>query len=117
MNVGLNVLLLPRLGLLGAVLATSAANLTALVLMVALAHRYGFRVQRSTAVLLLLPISVTLGPWIASLVLLAFLLEIVGSDRLLSRKEKEELLAGCAQYTDRIPWLRRAAAVSEAKGG
>ena len=116
-NVGLNVVLLPRLGLLGAVLATSAANLTALVLMVALAHRFGFHVQRSTAVLLLLPISVTLGPWIASLVLLAFLLEIIGSDRLLSREEKEELLAGCAQYTDRIPWPWRAASVSEAKGG
>ena len=116
-NVGLNLVLLPRLGLLGAVLATSAANFTALALMVALAHYFGFRAQRSTVTLLLLPASVILGPWIALLVLLAFLLEIVGSDRILSREEKAELMAGCAQYLDRIPWLRRASAVSDAKGG
>ena len=54
-NVGLNLLLLPRLGLLGAVLATAAANFVALMVVVAISRRLGFRVDLGTWVALLLP--------------------------------------------------------------
>jgi O-antigen/teichoic acid export membrane protein len=109
MNVGLNFLLLPRLGLLGAVLATTAANGTALALMLLLGRRLGLELHRGTVATLFLPLSLVLGPWIALLALAAFALEIVGSDRLLSREEKQELGAGAARYFARIrPWLPRA---------
>ena len=45
-NVGLNLILLPRLGLEGAVLATAAANGAALLLMSLLCRRYGFSLHR-----------------------------------------------------------------------
>ena len=47
-NVALNFALLPRLGLLGAVLATAAAHFTALMLIVTMSSRLGFRVDRGT---------------------------------------------------------------------
>ena len=106
-NVVLNCLLLPRLGLLGAVLATTAANFAALILMVALSCRLGFRVHRGTLVMLVLPLVVCLGPWVALIGLMLMTIEILLSNRLFSVEEKQELLAGVSQYTDRLPWLRR----------
>ena len=114
-NVVLNTLLLPRLGLLGAVLATAAANFTALTLMVALSRRLGFRIHRGAVALLAMPISISLGPWVTSLVLAAVALEIAGSDRIFSREEKQEILAGAAPYLDRLPWLPHATALGPAK--
>ncbi|MGD0900232.1 MAG: lipopolysaccharide biosynthesis protein, partial [Thermoguttaceae bacterium] len=84
-NVGLNFVLLPRLGLLGAVLAATAANAAALAMMLLLGRRFGLQVHRGTVATVLLPLSISLGPWVACLAIAAFALEIVGSDRLLSR--------------------------------
>jgi len=97
-NVGLSCLLLPRLGLLGAVLAAAAANGTALLLVLVCSRRLGLQVHRGTTATLLLPLAVSLGPWIALAVLAAFALEIAGSERLWSRQEKQEVLAGAAHY-------------------
>ena len=99
LNVGLNLLLLPRLGLLGAVLATTAANLVALVLICVFNHLLGFHLDRGVRVVFALPPAICLGPWIASLVLLAVVLEAVSSERLLSREEKNLLVAGWEKYT------------------
>jgi O-antigen/teichoic acid export membrane protein len=107
-NVVLNCLLLPRLGLLGAVLATTAANATALGLMVALARHFGFRVHSGTVTALLLPVCIPLPPWIAVLLLATCLLELVGSDHLLSADEKHELRSGAGQYWAKLAprrWL------------
>lgn len=112
-NVVLNFLLLPRLGLLGAVLSTSAANGAALALMVLLARRFGFRVHGGTVVLLALPICISLGPWIALLVLVTVAVEVVGADRLLSREEKQELWAGTSPYFEWLLRFRREKAVHE----
>ncbi len=101
-NVGLNLLLLPRLGLLGAVLATSAANLVALLLVCAFNHLLGFRFDLGTGVVVALPLAVCLGPWLALLVLIAVAVEAVGSDRLLSGEEKRQLADGYRQYLDRF---------------
>jgi PST family polysaccharide transporter len=100
-NVGLNLLLLPRMGLLGAVLATTAANLVALVAVCAFNHALGFRVDRGTRVVLALPLAVCLGPWLALLVLIAVALEAARSQRLLSREEKRQLVEGLEQYVER----------------
>jgi len=109
LNVILNLLLLPRLGLLGAVLATSAANLVALVLMLWFDRLLGLRIDRGIWVLLAAPLALCLGPWIASLVLAAIVLEVAGSERLLSRQEKRRVAQGWTDYLERFRslWLRR----------
>ena len=97
-NVVLNLLLLPRLGLPGAVLATAAANGVVLFLMLGLSSRHGFRVHRGTVVGLLLPLSIPLGPWIVLLTLTAVVLDAVATDHYLSREEKQEIRAGAEKY-------------------
>jgi len=110
-NVSLNLLWLPRMGLLGAVLATAAANGVALFLMLALCRRYGLGVHRGTIVGLLLPISIPAGPWVVLLVLAAVLVETLATDQYLSREEKLEILAGVQKYLGKFRfWPRRAEA-------
>jgi O-antigen/teichoic acid export membrane protein len=101
-NVLLNALLLPRLGLLGAVLATSAANLVALLLVFRFASRLGFRADGGTWAILAAPASFVLGPWTAMAVLAAIATEAVASDRFLSREEKDLLLSKAADYAQRM---------------
>ena len=86
------------MGLLGAVLATAAANGVALFLMLALCRRYGLGIQRGTIVGLLLPLSIPAGPWVVILVLAAVLVETLATDRYLLREEKQEIVAGARQY-------------------
>ena len=105
-NVGLNLLLLPRLGLLGAVLATTAANLIALGLICWFNHLLGFRTDRGLRVVLALPICVCLGPWLAMLVLAAVLLEAVFSDHLFAPEEKREISHALEKNLGRIGKLR-----------
>ena len=107
-NVTLNLLLLPRLGLLGAVLATTAANVVVLALILNFNCRLGFRVDAGLWVALGLPLAVCLGPWIALLVLAAVALAAIASDRLLSPDEKRQLAEGCQQYLRRWRVLRSA---------
>ena len=93
----------------GAVLATATANGVALLLMVALSSRYGFRVHRGTIVGLLLPITIPLGPWIVLLTLGVVVIEIIISDRYLTREEKREIWAGMGQYLGKLGFPRRRA--------
>ena len=113
-NVALNLLWLPRMGLQGAVLATAAANGVAMLLMLGLSSRYGFRVHRGTLVGLLLPISIPLGPWVVLLTLVAVVAEIIVSDRYLTREEKQEIWTGLGQYLGklRLPTPRGSRVVS-----
>lgn len=107
LNVGLNLLLLPRMGLLGAVLATTAANLLVLVLICAFNHLLGFHLDRGARVVLALPPAICLGPWIALLLLVAVVLEAVCRDRLLSPEEKRQLADGWTQYLEKFRNLLR----------
>lgn len=101
-NVVLNLLLLPRLGLLGAVLATSAANALVLALVCLFDCRAGFRMQRGTWLLLALPAAIPLGPAAAASVLAVVAMSCLVSDWLLSREEKQMLWATCRQYLARV---------------
>lgn len=101
-NVGLNLLLLPRLGLLGAVLATTAANLAVVLLVSAFNHLLGFRMDRGAWLVLALPLLIPLGPWVGLAFLLAIVLETFVSDRFLSREEKQQLAEGWRQYRARF---------------
>ena len=112
-NVALNLLLLPRLGLLGAVLATAAANFVALMLVVVISRRLGLHVDFGTWAALLLPLAICLGPWNATLVLLVVALYVAVSDRLLSREEKQLLAAGITQHLGKFAAFYRRQAVME----
>jgi O-antigen/teichoic acid export membrane protein len=112
-NVALNLLLLPRLGLLGAVLATTAANLVALMFVMLINRRLGMHIDFGAWVALLLPIVVCLGPWNATLILLVVAIYVAVSDRLLSREEKHVLWAGIAQHAARFLAICRRRMVAE----
>ena len=70
LNVPLNLLLLPRLGLEGAVLATAAANALSLPLICLFNRRLGFRLDDGLKLVLVLPMLLCLGPWVSLLALL-----------------------------------------------
>ena len=108
-NVALNLLWLPRMGLPGAVLATTVANAVALGLMVVVSRRYGFRLHGGTLVGLLLPISIPLGPWVVLMALAAVVAETLVADRYLTREEKKEIGAGLGHYLGRVRILPRVA--------
>jgi len=101
-NVGLNLLLMPRMGLLGAVLATTAANFVALALVCSFNHMLGFRLDGGTRVAIVLPIVACLGPWLALAVLTAVAVEAAGSNRLLSAEEKRQLIDRAREYLERF---------------
>jgi O-antigen/teichoic acid export membrane protein len=105
-NVGLNLVLLPRLGLLGAVLATTGANLVALLLVSTLSRLLGFRMDAGTWVALALPAVVCLGPWVALVVLIAVAVEATVRNRLLSGEEKRWLVDGLLDYRERFRAFR-----------
>ncbi len=106
LNVALNRILLPPLGLPGAVLATSIANLVALGIICLFVGRLGFPFDRGVRVLLLLPPVVVLGPWIALAVLVVVGLEAAYSDRLLSPEEKQEIRRALDGYLARFAQFR-----------
>jgi polysaccharide transporter, PST family len=92
-NIGLNLLLLPHYGLLGAVLATAAANALALGIIFLFDARLGMRVERSTLLVSMLPLTIGFGPWVALAALTATIIAAVWTNWVLTDDEKEKLLA------------------------
>ena len=113
-NVALNLLWLPRMGLKGAVLATATANGAVLLLMVVLSGRYGFRVHRGTLIGMLLPICIPLGPWIVLLSLAIVVAEIIVSNRYLTCEEKEAIWSGLGQCLGKFRIASRVAPKTDA---
>lgn len=101
LNVGLNMLLLPRMGLLGAVLATAVANVVALAILFFLCGRFGLRLDRSTWVAVALPVCICLGPWLATAVLAAVLLDAATGTFLFNPDEKRQLAQAGGEYLQR----------------
>lgn len=108
LNVALNLVLVPRLALYGAVLATTAANLVALLLVTAFNGLLGFRVDRGTAIVLALPAVNCLGPFVALAVLAGVALEAFTTDRIFSPEEKQQIAQGSQRYWERLQRLRPA---------
>lgn len=91
-NIGLNLLLLPKLELLGAVLATALSRLIVLAVIYAYSIKLGMPLRLSMWLLTLLPAAVVLGPIAGSVVLGLVLVGIVGTNRVLTRREKAALM-------------------------
>jgi O-antigen/teichoic acid export membrane protein/peptidoglycan/xylan/chitin deacetylase (PgdA/CDA1 family) len=107
LNVGLNLLLLPRLGLPGAALATAAANLVVLAIILGMSCRLGFRLDAGICTILAIPLVFWLGPWVTLTVLTAIGLQTCLTDRIFSRDEKQQLLAGFFDYGRRLALVLR----------
>ena len=101
-NVALNLLLLPRLGLLGAVLATTAANLIALVLICMFCQMLGFRTDWGTRLVLAVPAVVGFGLWPAVFMLIAVAWVALRTETVFSAEEKRLLDAGLLDYVQRF---------------
>jgi O-antigen/teichoic acid export membrane protein len=101
LNTTLNLLLLPRLGLLGAALATALAQLGALGLLWWFACRLGMTIDRGLLIVAALPLALALGPWVAMTLVVAVLLEFLPGLRCFDAYEKQRLAD-----TARQSWLR-----------
>ncbi|HEY2827860.1 MAG TPA: glycosyltransferase, partial [Pirellulales bacterium] len=110
-NVGLNLLLLPHFGLLGAVWATAVANFVALALIYRFNAWLGMKIERSLLLVSLLPLSLGLGPLAAIGVFAAVICAIVATNQILTQDEKQRLLAVWHRYLnhvyDRFPIARK----------
>ena len=102
LSVLMNLVLLPRLGLEGAVLSTTAANALSLGLTCLFNYRLGFHLDRGGALVMLLPAVLWLGPGAAALALLLVAAGAIWTDRLLSPAEKQQMAQGVAQYAKRF---------------
>jgi O-antigen/teichoic acid export membrane protein/peptidoglycan/xylan/chitin deacetylase (PgdA/CDA1 family) len=92
-NVSLDLVLLPRVGLHGAVMATTAANFTALTLLYLLNGRLGMRIARGTWILAAVPMLLWLGPTVATLGLVVVLAVSLFTEWLFTGEERHHLLA------------------------
>ena len=106
LNVALNLLLLPRFGLPGAALATAAANFLALAMILGMSYLLGFRLDAGLCIILAIPLVFWLGPWVTLAVLATIALETYLTDRIFSRGEKQQLLAGFRDYGRRLALAR-----------
>ena len=96
LNIGFNLLLLPRFGLEGAVWATTLANLTALLLVYVFSGWHGMHVDLGTWILSLVPATLWLGPWVSLGVLITIVIAAVTGNRVLTQQEKQHVHVGLA---------------------
>jgi polysaccharide transporter, PST family len=101
-NVMLNLLLLPKLGLLGAALSSAGANAVLLWFVCRFNGHLGFRLDSGVRLMLVMPLLLCCGPWWMALGLAAVAVYAVWGDRLLSREEKHLLSRGLADYATRL---------------
>lgn len=101
-NVGLNLLLLPRYGLLGAVVATALATLVALALQLYLNHRLGMRVSPAVLVLSLTPFALAGGMPTAAAGLAVACVGVAGTQALITNDEKRTLWMVASRHASRF---------------
>jgi polysaccharide transporter, PST family len=106
-NVGLNLVLLPRYGLEGAVWATTAANFAALLLVLLVSQWQGMHVDLGVWILVLAIGSLGLGPWFALAVLVGVAALAATTDRVLLPTEKQQLLRVAMHPMEKLGGLRQ----------
>jgi len=104
-NICLNWLLLPSYFLLGAVVATTIANGLTLALTLCLSHAIGMRYSAGAYLLMLLPLSLALGPVAGLSAVVAIMLLALFTNSLVNQEEKELLMQVGGQYLQRVRTL------------
>ena len=107
LNVILNLMLLPVLGLQGAVMATAVATFAVLSIGFVLGHRRGLAFDGRTLALVLVMPALALGPWGATAVLLAICAILLQTNWLLSDQEKQQVYAVLSTYIEKAQCLAR----------
>jgi O-antigen/teichoic acid export membrane protein len=104
-NVGLNLFLLPILGLLGAVVSTSAATATALAVLYWINHRVGMKLDRGMILLSIAPAALCGGAWTASAAVVLLAASLPFSRTLITQAERDEFAAFGKSYWERVAAL------------
>ncbi len=90
-NIGLNMLLIPIIGLWGAVIATSIGNLMVLILVFALNHRCGCKTDLGIWFMVALPLTLLLPPWVALAAMALVACLGYSTDWILQAEEKKQI--------------------------
>jgi polysaccharide transporter, PST family len=98
----LNLLLLPSLKLLGAAISATASTGLLLWFVCRFDHRLGFRFDAGVIVVLLLPMLLCCGVWVAILAMLVVAADAVWGKWMLSPEERHLLAQGLADYGERF---------------
>jgi len=104
-NLSLNILLLPRFGLVGAIIATATGNALALGLIAWLSVRSGLAADRGVFACCALPGLLVLGLWPATCVLLGLAYLALRHHWLFNAAERAELAQVIAGLTERFKGL------------
>ncbi|TWT35695.1 MurJ-like flippase [Posidoniimonas corsicana] len=105
-NIGLNLVLLPRMGLLGAVVATAVATLIAFAIQLWVNHRVGMRVSPGLFICGLSPLALAGGLTTTLPLLLAAGVGVLFTDLLVDAQEKRLLTSVARGYLARAPFNR-----------
>ena len=105
LNLIFNAILLPRFGLIGAIVATAVGNAVALVLILYFSRSLGLVVDRCVVLCCCLPCTLVITPWltVASLIALAFL--AVTRAWIFDAGERGVLREVAMHYVSRLPRL------------
>jgi O-antigen/teichoic acid export membrane protein len=101
-NVSINLLLLPTLGLTSAVLAAVSANAVMLLSNIYFARRLGFQMQRGAWILIAAAASLALGPWFAVGVLAAICPMAIRGKIIFTAADKKFIAEKWDGYRDRM---------------
>jgi O-antigen/teichoic acid export membrane protein len=107
-KVGLSLVLLPTLGLLGAVVAACAAHFLALVLILAFGRSLGWRTDLGMWIVMAVPVFFWLGAGATAIVLAGLLAQTITTDRILTAEEKSHLVQAWLRSWRRWHRLRSA---------
>ena len=89
-NVVVNVILIPKIGLPGAVIGTACGNGALVALMVLLNHRFGCSMNSGIWICSLLPLILLANPLIATGMFIAIALVCLYSNLILNHDEKQD---------------------------
>ncbi len=91
LNIVLNYFLLPRFGLMGAVLATAAANYLVIVITLRLNKMVGMKVERGTWIIVTAPLGFGFGVWTALVTLAVLATLSIQTDWILTKEDKDKI--------------------------
>jgi len=108
LNVGINLLLVPAWGLLGAVVSTTVATGAALAMLYWINGRVGMRLDRGMVLLSIAPLSLCGGVWCGAIVAVLLTITVPYSRTLVTQRERDEFAAFGQMYWKRIAaiWSR-----------
>jgi len=101
-NIGLNMLLIPWMGLPGAVIATASGNGITVLLLFAINHRYGCRADVGIWIVAAIPLLLLLPLELAALMLLLVAGTCVRTDWIFNAAEKEQVTEAVRSALARI---------------